>query len=120
MRGEKKTRRVILISFSTHTKKFRSLGERNQFFRELYGWKQVVTKSNRQYSYERSGLLDNVPHIKIDDSVFIIAEKYLNKVKNYFNEWDKKVDYRIMKFLLEEKKMLKRMEELEKEIRNGV
>ncbi|MEM7826692.1 MAG: hypothetical protein QXQ40_00510 [Candidatus Aenigmatarchaeota archaeon] len=99
-----KVKRVVLISFSTNGKRFNSLGERNRFFRELYGWNQVVVKRNKkQYTYRRPGLLDSIPHMKIDDSVFLITERYLNKVEEYFNNWSKKVECRMLKLLMDEK-----------------
>jgi len=102
-------KRVILVSFSTNSRKFKSLSERNKFFRDLYGWKQIVKKSDKRYCYERDGLLDEFPHIKVDDSVFITAERNLSEVEEYFNRWREKVAFRIMKFLLDEKKMLEQL-----------
>jgi hypothetical protein len=44
-----------------------------------------------------------VPHIKIDQSSFIIPEEEFNKVFNFFEQWSKKVIWKTFKILLEEK-----------------
>lgn len=108
MAGETR-KRVVIISFSTRREKFRSMGERNQFFRELYGWKQVVIKNGKRYDYSRKGVLGEMPHVKIEDSVFMIPEDHLKEVNEYFNKWKEMVDFHMMKMMLLEKKMIEEM-----------
>lgn len=92
---------AVLISFNTHSEKFESNYERNKFFRGLYGWKQIIRKNDSEYRYERDGLLNEIPHIKVDSSVFIVAMKEMQRILNYMEEWDDKIDYGFFKVLLE-------------------
>lgn len=103
---------MCIVSFSIRTKAFGSLSERNAFFRELYGYRQVVKRGEKRYVYLRKGILDEVPHLKIDDSVFLIPEDSLNKVLDYFKKWEKKVRYRLIRVLLEEERLLRELERL--------
>ena len=96
-----KGNRAVLISFSTHSEKFKSNYERNKFFRGLYGWTQVIRKDESEYRYRREGLLDVIPHIKVDNSVFIVAMKEMEKLMKYMKEWDDKIDYDFMNIFLE-------------------
>lgn len=85
-------KRVVLISFNTRGEKFKSAYERNKFFRGLYGWKQIIPKKEgRNYEYRRHGLLDEMPHIKVSDSTFIIPSKRIREVEDYFDKWAEKV-----------------------------
>lgn len=102
-------KRVVIISFSTRRDKFKSMSERNQFFRELYGWKQVVVKNGKRYDYSRNGVLGEMPHIRIEDSVFMVPEDHLKEVNDYFNKWKDMVDFHMMKMMLLEKKMIEEM-----------
>jgi len=97
-----KNRRAVIISFCTHSDKFRSASERNTFFRGLYGWEQVVTKNDKRYRYRREGILTEIPHIKVDDSVFIVALEHFKKVLKYFEEWSNKVDWEVRRIILED------------------
>ncbi len=114
-----KRKRVCIVSFSIQTKAFSSLSERNTFFRELYGYRQVVKRGKKRYVYLRKGILDEVPHLKIDNSVFLIPEDSLNKILNYFKKWEKKVRYRLIRVLLEEKKLLKELEKIREAVEYG-
>jgi len=104
--GNKKNKEspCVLISFDTSSKKFDSNYERNKFFRGLYGWKQTIKKKGKEYEYERSGLLDEVPNIKVDKSVFIIPIKKLRRIIKYFDKWDDKVNFKTYRILLDGKK----------------
>lgn len=99
--GEKS---AVLISYDTKRDMFNSLYERNKFYRGLFGFKQTVKKDGKCYKYRKEGILDKIPHIKVEDSVFIIAKKYLKKLESYFEEWKDKVDYETFKVVLEEDK----------------
>ncbi len=92
---------AILICFSINSEKFESRYERNKFFRCLYGWKQTITKEKKVYVYRRSGLLDEIPHIKIDQSSFIIPASKIKKMIKFLREWEDKVIWRTFKVLLD-------------------
>ena len=93
--------RCVIISFRTIPEKFDSDYERSKFFRELYGWKQTVPKNGRRYLYKRSGILDDVPHKKIADSVFLIAMEHMKRMEQFFDGWERKVEYEIMNVMVE-------------------
>ena len=95
------TGRCVIISFRTIPKKFESDYERSKFFRELYGWKQTVPKNGRIYLYKRAGVLDDVPHKKIADSVFLIATEHMKRMEEFFSEWGEKVEYDIMNVMVD-------------------
>jgi len=95
-------RKAVLISFSIQTKKFRSRYEASKFFRELYGWKQVVCTQSSRYEYERPGILAEVPHVKIDQSSFLVPEEAAERLLDFFEEWRNKVIFKALKILVEE------------------
>jgi hypothetical protein len=92
---------AVLVCFDARREKFVSASERNRFYWGLYGRKQVIVKRGRRYEYFRGGILEEIPHIKVDNSVFIIAEKYLNKLMEYFNRWKEKVDVKTYPVILD-------------------
>jgi len=96
--------RAILICFSIKTKKFSNVYERNKFFKELYGWKQVIRKEKRSYEYKREGLLDRIPHIKVDQSMFIILKEHLKLMEEFFQEWEDKISWNEFEVLLDKEK----------------
>jgi len=95
-------KKAILICFSVNSEKFENKYERNKFFRHLYGWKQIIRKEEKVYSYERNGLLDEIPHLKVDQSSFIIPEAHIRKVIEFLKEWEDKVIWKTFKVLLDE------------------
>lgn len=100
-------KRAILICFNVRSKKFDSNYERNKFFRGLYGWKQIIKKEmaggdKKKYVYEREGLLDEVPHKKVDQSSFIVEMQEAERFFKFFEEWADKVIWNTFKVLLEE------------------
>jgi hypothetical protein len=106
-------KKAVLICFSVKSGKFESHYERNKFFRGLYGWKQMIRKEivvegkkpktqEKVYTYRREGLLDEMPHIKVDQSSFIIPENNFEKIVRFFEEWHDKVIWKKFKVLLEE------------------
>lgn len=101
---KKKDNTAILISFDTLREKFESLSERNRFFWELYGRKQVVVKQSGRYEYDREGLLEEMPHIKVASSVFIIAMENMKRMTEFFKEWQDKVEFESFPVLLDERK----------------
>lgn len=103
-------KRAILITFSVESKKFESNYERNKFFRGLYGWKQIIKKDEKKYIYKRDGLLDKIPHLKVDQSMFVIMKKHMEKMIKFLDEWEDKINWNKFDVLLNKKqnKMLKR------------
>jgi len=103
-------KRAVLISFTVKTKKFDSMSERNKFYKELYGWKQIVKKEEKRYTYRREGLLDEIPHIKVDRSIFIIMKRHMDRMRKFFEEWEDKIKWDNFDVLLDEKReeMLRR------------
>lgn len=108
-------KKVMLIAFSVRSEKFDSNYERNKFFRELYGWKQTIPKENKTYEYHREGLLDEMPHMKVDQSSFIIPEDNFDRMMEFFEEWHNKVLCKTFKVLLNNKEMKEMFEEEEEE-----
>jgi hypothetical protein len=96
---------AVIISFHTKSDKFNSDYERSKFFRELHGWKQTIPKNNKKYLYRRTGLLDEIPHMKIADSVFAIAAEHMKRVEEFFREWENKVDYDLMEVMMRKNKL---------------
>ena len=110
-----------LLTYSTEKKNFDSVYERNKFYRGLFGYKQTVKKNGKTYEYDKDGLIDEIPNIRIDDSVFIIAKKQTSKAREYFTEWEPKISYHLFTVMIEDQKILEKirgnsdqdMEELE-------
>ena len=106
----KEEKKAVLFAFSVQSGKFESHYERNKFFRGLYGWKQMVRKEvivskkskEKVYTYRREGLLDEMPHEKVDQSSFIVPEDEFVKINKFFNEWGNKVIWKSFKVLLDE------------------
>ncbi|MDI6806748.1 MAG: hypothetical protein QMD14_02945 [Candidatus Aenigmarchaeota archaeon] len=94
-------RKAILVSFSIRCGKCES-SERNRFFKTLYGWEQRIPSEKKTYIYRREGLLDEIPHIKVDQSSFIIHENEFDRMFKFFEEWTDKVIWKTFKILLEE------------------
>ena len=103
-------KRAVLITFSVKTEKFQSRTERNRLYKELYGWRQTVKKQERKYVYERDGLLDEIPHIKVDQSLFIIMREHMKRMQEFLDEWEDKIKWDMFDILLneEQKKLLRR------------
>ncbi len=108
----RKYERVAIVTFDIKTKKFKSRYEINKFFRGLYGWKQTVPSHDKKYCYHRQGILDQVPHAKIADSVLLVTLKHLQDVLNYLRQWEEKIDYEIINMMIEKKKLMKMLGEL--------
>lgn len=104
------SRRAILITFNIKTRKFDSNSERNKFFRELYGWKQVVKMEEKRYEYKRDGFLDEIPHMRVDHSMFIIMKRHLERMRQFFEEWEDKINWNEFDVILneEQQKLLRK------------
>lgn len=108
----KKENTAILISFDTVREKFESASERNRFYWELYGRKQVVVKQSGRYEYNREGVMEDIPHIKVADSVFIIAMEHMKRMMEFFKGWQDKVEFETFPVLLDERKKRELAEEI--------
>jgi hypothetical protein len=95
-------KRAILVTFTVKTSKISSSYEKVKFFKSLYGWKQVVPSKNGKYEYERPGLLKGMPHLKVDQSSFIVPEDEFERITKFFEEWADKIIWKAFKVLLEE------------------
>ena len=89
-------RTAILVSFDTDSSKFDSRSERNRFFSKLHGRRQIIKREKRRYVYHRTGILDEIPHIKVDNSVFIIAMEHLRRMEEFFDQWEDKVMFKTL------------------------
>lgn len=107
---------MVLITFTARSKNFDSNSERNKFFRELYGWKQTIPAEKKTYEYHREGLLDEMPHMKVGQSSFIVPEDNFDTLMNFFEEWHNKVMWKTFKVLLDAKEMRKMFDEFEEEL----
>lgn len=87
------TTRAVMITFSVRSKEFDGNYERNKFFRELYGWKQIIRKDDKKYEYKREGLLDEIPNIRVDQSMFIIMREHMERMKQFLEEWEDKINW---------------------------
>ncbi len=100
---------AVIITFHTHADKFESDYERSKFFRELHGWNQTVPKNGKKYLYRRDGLLDEIPHIKVADSAFIVAMEHMQRMMKYFGEWSDKVECEMMEIMMRDQALIKRL-----------
>jgi hypothetical protein len=100
-----------LLTYSTEKKNFDSVYERNKFYRGLFGYKQTVKKNGKKYEYDKDGLMDKIPNLRIDDSVFIIAKNRTGEVREYFVEWEPKVSYHIFTVLIDNQEILEKIRE---------
>ena len=114
-------RSATLVCFSVRGEKFDSASERNKFFRGLYGWKQTVRTEDaggneKEYVYERHGVLDRVPHKKVDQSSIIIDEDKAGDVFKFFRSWANKVMWRTFRVMLDEEDELEGGEAEDEEV----
>jgi len=109
---KRKEKTAILISFDTIRERFESASERNRFYWELHGRKQIVIKKSGRYEYDKKGLLENIPNIPVSDSVFIVAMEHMKKMQQFFKEWQDKVEVETFPVLLDEKKKKELVDEL--------
>ena len=100
---------VAIITFHTNPQKFDSDYERIKFFKELHGWKQTVPKNGKRYMYHRPGLLDEVPHVKLADSAFMVAMEHMDQVRKYFDVWADKVHCEMFKAMINDQKRIRQL-----------
>ncbi len=68
-----------------------------------------MKRNGKTYEYDKDGLMDEVPNVRIDDSVFIIKEEYNSQVKAYFTDWGDKVSYHLLKVIVDDQKLLEKL-----------
>jgi|SRR3989339_356329 len=95
------TTNAVIITFNTRPQEFDSNSERNKFFKELHGWQQTVPNNGKKYVYRRPGLLDEIPHQKIADSVFMIMEEHMKRMEQFIQQWNQKVDWEMHRVMVE-------------------
>lgn len=100
-------KRAVLICFNIKSDRFKSNYERNKFFRGLYGWKQMIKKETadgeeKTYVYERTGLLDQIPHKKVDQSSFFVDNDDFDQIFRFFDEWADKVMFNTFRVMVED------------------
>ena len=102
---------VVIITFHTKNERFDSEYEKSKFFRELHGWKQTVPRNGKRYVYARKGLLDEVQHIKVSDSTFIVPSQEAQTVMQYFREWADKVQVEMLDMMMRQREFMRRIAE---------
>ena len=110
---------AILVSFNTNVDKFDSISERSKFFEKLHGRKQTIIKEKKKYEYRRPGVLDEIPHIPVDNSVFIIMQEHMKRMEQFFDQWDDKVLVKTFPVLLNEEEAEQLEERPEEEVPDG-
>lgn len=104
----------MIISFSVNSDECKKPSDRTKFFKKLYGWKQKVPGKKKEYEYEREGVLDEMPHMKISPSSFIIPEEDFEKIAQFFEEWQKKVIFNAFKVLIEDQSIFDEFDKFDK------
>ena len=102
---KKNGKEAILISFDTVRERFESASERNRFYWELHGRRQVVIKKRKRYVYQRKGVLGKTPHIKVSNSVFIVARENRKRMMDFFDKWEEKIELKTFPVILDKKEM---------------
>jgi len=97
----KKDKKAVMFTFTMKSSGV-SNSEKTKFFKELYGWTQTVPGGKKKYVYHREGVLEDVPHEKVDQSSFLVPESDAEEVMEFFDEWHKKVMLRTFKVLLDD------------------
>ncbi len=97
------SKKGVLFSYDTKREKFDSLYDRNKFYRGLFGYKQTVKENGKVYRYEKKGLINKIPHIKVEDSVILVLKEDAKCFEDYLERWGEKVKYRTFKVLLKER-----------------
>lgn len=94
--------RGILVAFSIKAGKIKNNSEKSKFFKALYGWTQTVPKEKKTYSYYREGVLDEMPHVRVDQSSFIVPQESFDDIMDFFQGWHNKVMLKTFQVLLDD------------------
>jgi hypothetical protein len=76
----------------------------NRFVQKLYG--QDVTSHGGKYRSHKYGLLESIPHIKLQRGVIILLEKDLEAVLNFLNQYKTEIQLREVILTHEDEKTL--------------
>ena len=57
-------------------------------------------------------MLEEIPNIKVTNSVFIIAMEHMKRMMKFFDEWEDKIELKTFPVLLD-KKEIKELEDVE-------
>ncbi len=97
----KKNDKAVMFTFTMKSSGVTN-SEKTKFYKELYGWTQTVPGGKKKYVYHREGVLEDVPHEKVDQSSFIVPEDEADKMMDFFDDWGKKVMMRTFKVLIDD------------------
>lgn len=97
---KKYQKKGVIFTFSMKSARV-SNSEKTKFFKELYGWTQTVPGGKKKYVYHREGVLEDVPHEKVDKSSFLVPEDSAEDLMEFFDEWSKKVMFRTFRVMLD-------------------
>jgi hypothetical protein len=109
----------ILITFSVKKEKLKSNSERTQFYKKLYGWEQTVPGEKKEYVYHREGVLEGVPHQRVDQSSFIVPEDSFEKIMDFFDEWRNKIIFKSFKVILDDDDFFKEFDDMRNTMREA-
>lgn len=115
MTNERVTKKGIIITFNVKSGAGKN-SERVKFFKQLYGWEQTVPGKKKTYEYHREGVLDEVPHKRIDQSAFIVPENEVEKIMQFFEQWHKKVIFNTFKVLIEDESIFDEFDRMRREM----
>lgn len=102
MADDTRLKKGVIFTYTMRSAKV-SNSEKTKFFKELYGWTQTVPGGKKKYVYHREGVLEDVPHEKVDQSSFLVPEDSTEKMMEFFDDWRKKVMIRTFNVLLDDK-----------------
>ncbi len=92
--------KIIVFHFPKKTNQ-RSL---NQFCKKFYG--QETSSHGGKYHYRRTGLLDNIPHVKLIGGVIIISHENADKLIQFLMNYGAEVFARDVILLPEDEAIL--------------
>ncbi len=92
--------KIIVFRFKEKTEQ-KSI---NQFCKKFYG--QNTSSHGGKYQYRRTGLLDNIPHIKLIGGVIIVTKDLAEKVIDFLKEYNAEFYIREVILLYEDEAIL--------------
>jgi len=93
-------KKAVMFTFSMKSASVTN-SEKTKFFKELYGWTQTVPGGKKKYVYHREGVIEEMPHEKVNPSSFMVPENDAERMMEFFDEWGKKVMLRTFNVLLD-------------------
>lgn len=96
--------RVSVISFDFQQPKGSSQARKTKFFRELYGYTQQITQRLKsgevvRRTYHYSGVLDQIPHVKLGKSVLGVQPGTEQKILQLIESFDEIVFFSFIAWL---------------------